>query len=71
VSLAQNLLNQSTKARKHSKSGIKGINFDKKRKTWKALLSINGKLKHLGYFKCPLLAGLEVQRHQKHRENYL
>lgn len=37
-------------------SKYKGVSWDKKLNKWRAMISINGKLKHLGYFNCELLA---------------
>src|SRR5882672_2771828 len=34
-------------ARSHNKSGIKGVNFDRKRNKWLALITYNGKTKNL------------------------
>ena len=48
ATLQENNLNKSKY--KNNKSGHIGVIWDKKRKSWKAYIRIDGKLKHLGYF---------------------
>ena len=43
-----NLANQGKQ--KNNKSGFKGVSFDKHANKYRAMISINGKLKHLGLF---------------------
>jgi hypothetical protein len=45
---AQN--NMNAKVRKNSKSGLKGVYFDKKKQKFEAYTGINGRHNHLGYF---------------------
>jgi hypothetical protein len=42
---------QNAKIRADNKSGIKGVSWYKKTNTWRAVIKINGKFKHLGLFK--------------------
>lgn len=46
----------NSKIRSHNKSGFKGVCFSKSQKKWRANGKLNGKQKHLGYFKTPELA---------------
>ena len=39
-----------------------GVNFDKKRKIWKAIISIKGKLRHIGYYKNEEEAAIDFAR---------
>jgi hypothetical protein len=45
-------------------SKYKGVSWDKKLNKWRAMISINGKLKHLGYFNCELLAYHEYEKYK-------
>jgi hypothetical protein len=36
---------------KNNKSGFKGVHWNSQKKRWRALIEINGKDKHLGFFK--------------------
>lgn len=42
---------------KNNTSGYKGVSWCGQVRKWKALISINGKRKHLGAFDCPVKAG--------------
>ena len=55
---AQNMRN-TTNARKNSTSGYKGVSYYKPMKKWQAVIRVNGKLKHLGYFQEPEAAHRE------------
>ena len=44
--------------RKNNTSGYRGVHWNKQRKKWKVIISINGKMKFLGYFDSPKLAAL-------------
>lgn len=48
VTTQQNNINH--KVRKDSKSGVSGVFFDKDKKLWRAVISLNRKHIHLGYF---------------------
>ena len=48
VNSQQNNFNRSLSSK--STSGYKGVTFDKSNQKWKAQISINKKIKHLGYF---------------------
>ena len=50
--------------RKHIKSSSKytGVSWYKPRNKWRAQIRINGKKKHLGYFKCEILASNTYQK---------
>jgi hypothetical protein len=61
----QNCLNK--KLNKNNTSGIKGVSWYKPSKKWYAQLSINGKIKNLGYFEDIELAELVVK---EAREKY-
>lgn len=45
---SQNAMNQ--KVRSDSKSGIKGVSYDKKRNMWYVYIDVDGKRKHLGRY---------------------
>jgi hypothetical protein len=49
VSNRENLRNQ--KIPKNNTSGTLGVSFDKRKQNYQASIKINGKRKHLGYFK--------------------
>ena len=51
---AQNMAN--TKKHKRNTSGYKGVSWNKDAKKWTAKISINWKMKHLGYFETAELA---------------
>jgi hypothetical protein len=53
--------------RKHTKSSSKltGVSWHKRRKKWIATISINGKNKHLGYFKSEIEASETYQKKLK------
>ena len=42
--------NHEKKIPSNNKSGIKGVSWNKQRQAWKAYISINKKIKHLGYY---------------------
>lgn len=46
----------NSKCRKHSASGLKGVQFDKNRRMWRAYIKIGHKVKTLGRFDDPNLA---------------
>lgn len=48
---SQNVANQTK--RKNTTSNLKGVSWYKKTSKWKAQISDNGKVKHLGYFDTP------------------
>ena len=45
---AQNAINR--KIRSDNKSGYRGVCFDKQKNKWRSYISLNGKLKTIGYF---------------------
>lgn len=45
---AENMKNK--KIAKNNSSGVVGVHWDKQRKKWRALIRIDGELKHLGYY---------------------
>ena len=51
----QNLYNRA--ARKNI-SHYKGVYWDKKLEKWRSLISVNGKLKHLGFYQDKMIAAL-------------
>ena len=54
ASFVENLRNQ--KINKNNKSGFKGVRLHKPSSLYIAQIGINGKQKHIGYFKCPVEA---------------
>lgn len=48
--------NQNARIRRDNTSGLKGASWHKRCKRWQATISIDGNLKHLGYFATPELA---------------
>ena len=54
ASFVENLRNQ--KINKNNKSGFKGVRLHKPSNLYIAQIGINGKQKHIGYFKCPVEA---------------
>jgi hypothetical protein len=57
------LNNRAARAtRKDSKSGIKGVGYNKKLNKWLAYLKVNGKLYSSPVKPCPLLAQIEYQK---------
>jgi hypothetical protein len=60
ASHAQNGMNQ--KIRHDSKSGFKGVSFNKPRGRWLAHIKFRGKKYNLGYFETPELAAKEYDR---------
>ena len=51
---------------KNNTSGVKGVYYDKSRNYWRAIIYINGKRIHLGYYKT--LEEAKLVRQQKARE---
>lgn len=49
VSYTQNSMN--TKSPKNNTSGCKGVSWNKEKRKWEVYITIDGKRKHLGYFK--------------------
>ena len=65
-----NLANQGKQI--NNKSGFKGVTFDKHANKYRALIFINGKLKHLGYFETAEEASVAYDAKAKeiHKEFY-
>jgi|APGre2960657404_1045060.scaffolds.fasta_scaffold72041_2 hypothetical protein len=59
---SQNCHNQ--KILKRNKSGIKGVCWDKRAKSWKAYVSIDRKKHHLGYFKDISIAKRAIEKNR-------
>lgn len=57
---------QNTKVRVDNTSGIKGAFFDKRRGTWYAGITVNGKRKNLGAFSTPEAAGDAYAKAEAH-----
>lgn len=49
VSIAEN--NKNKRKDKRNSSGVTGVHWSKKEKSWKAQITVNGKRIHVGYFK--------------------
>lgn len=60
VTRSQNAMNQ--KLRKNSKSGVKNVTWYPSHNSWLVKLVVNGKRKHIGYFKDLELAELVAQQ---------
>lgn len=41
---------------RNNTSGFKGVNFHRRAQKWRAYIQVDGRLKHLGYFRTPELA---------------
>ena len=54
-------LRKTTSKQNNQNRKAKGICFRKKENKWQAQIRVDGKLKHLGLFKCPLLARLAYE----------
>lgn len=52
---------QNKSVRKDSKSGLKGVYFNKSRNNWQAHIGVDGRKKHLGVFDCPAAAHFAYQ----------
>ena len=66
-----NRVNCCNKVKPYKNNNIKifGVSYNKKDNKYRARIVINGKSKYLGYFNCPLLAGLAYQRAKQIRDN--
>jgi len=63
---------QNTGKRNNNTTGFKGVSYNKTKNKYVARIMINGKLKHLGYFKTALEASQEYEEYAKdlHKEFY-
>jgi hypothetical protein len=61
---------QNSKIRKDNSSGVKNVSWHTRAKKWGVQLSVNGKIKHFGYFNDLELADLVAKeaRNKYHRE---
>jgi hypothetical protein len=58
-------LRLATNQQNQRNNKCKGFYWNKQKKKWKAHIRIDGKLKHLGLFDCPLLARLAYEKASK------
>ncbi len=56
---------QNRGKQRNNTSGYKGVFFNKRFKKWTAIIGVDGKLKHLGYFKSPKQASIAYKKAQK------
>ncbi len=59
---------QNHRVQKNNKSGYTGVQFHSRDKEWVANIKIDGKYKHLGYFKTPEEASKVYQAAKKERD---
>ncbi len=62
---AENNANQGVPS--HNASGLKGVMFDKRAKSWRSFATENNRYVHLGYYDCPAAASLAYQVHTHKR----
>ena len=60
--------NRNSKMRCTNTSGYKGVSWQRKSRNWKAYITINKKMIHIGHYKCPTAAYVAVTRFLKHHK---
>ena len=61
---SENMRNSKISSRNNS--GVRGVSFDKEKQKWKAVITVNGKIMHIGYFEDLEVA--KIARQDKSKE---